>query len=159
MTSLANRRALEKEKKRFPLLAKKEAYFVLALLDYDRFKNINDTYGYQTGDEALRLGAHFFKSFESPTIRVFRYGGDEFVFALAVKSPKEAASFFKKLKSGLEAVVLTSPDGQRVPLSCCIGYALFKGGYTLFSPALKMANEAIHAAKKIGRGNIVSVVD
>lgn len=158
LTSLANRRALEKEKKRFPVLAKKEPYFVLALLDFDHFKVINDTYGYQTGDDALRSGAQFFKTFESPTVRVFRYGGDEFIFALAVKSPKEAASFFQKLKEGLEAVGLVSQDGQKVPLSCCIGYALFKGSYTLFSPALKMANEAIHAAKNIGRGNIVSVV-
>lgn len=50
-------------------------------------------------------------------------------------------------------------EHQKVALTCCIGYALFQGSYTQFNSALKMANEAIYAAKKIGRGNIVSVVD
>lgn len=158
LTLLANRRALEKEKKRFPLLAKKETYFALALLDYDHFKDINDTYGYQTGDEALRLGAQLFKNAESPTLRSFRYGGDEFIFALAVKSSKEAAEFFAHLKKGLEEVKLTSSEGEKVPLSCCIGYVLYAGTYSSYSNALKAATEAIHAAKKIGRGNIVSVL-
>jgi diguanylate cyclase (GGDEF)-like protein len=157
LTGLRSRRALEKEKKMFPLLAKKSPYFVLALLDYDHFKSINDGYGYQIGDLALRLGGHFFKSFESPTKRIFRYGGDEVVFALGVKDPEEAATFFQQMKAGLEAVDLHTPDGVKIPLSCCIGYALFKGSYKSWSPALKEANEAIHAAKAIGRGNIVSV--
>jgi GGDEF domain-containing protein len=61
------------------------------------------------------------------------------------------------MKAGLEAVDLHTPDGVKIPLSCCIGYALFKGSYKSWSPALKEANEAIHAAKAIGRGNIVSV--
>jgi diguanylate cyclase (GGDEF)-like protein len=90
---------------------------------------------------------------------VFRYGGDEFLFALAVKSPKEAATFFSELKAGLEAIPLKTGEGKKVTLSCCIGYALFKGSYTVFSPALKMANEAIRADKKIGRSHIVSAAN
>jgi diguanylate cyclase (GGDEF)-like protein len=158
LTGLPNRRALEKEKKRFPLLAKKEAYFVLALLDYDHFKDINDGHGYQTGDNALKLGGEFFKTFESPSLRVFRYGGDEFVFAFAAKDPKEAALLFHKLKAGLEKIDLRDAEGVKISLSCCIGYALFPGSYSAYAPALKAANEAIHAAKNIGRGNIVSVL-
>ena len=157
LTGLPNRRALEKEKKHFPAFSKKGPYFALALLDCDHFKEINDGYGYQSGDSALRLGGLFFKSLESPTTRLFRYGGDEFMFALLVNTPEEAAAFFSNLKKGLEAVELRSPEGKRIPLSCCIGYGLFKGSYASFSPALKAVTEAIHAAKHIGRGNIVSV--
>ena len=159
LTGLANRRALDKEKKRFPALAKKQSCFALALLDYDHFKDINDGYGYQTGDQALHLGGVYFHSLESPSVRVFRYGGDEFVFALSVNKPEEASTFFAQVKRGLEAVELLSPEGNKIPLSCCIGYGLFQGSFDNYAQALKMANEAIHAAKKIGRGNIVSVVD
>jgi diguanylate cyclase (GGDEF)-like protein len=157
LTCLPNRRALEKEKKYFPSFSRKSPYFVLALLDYDHFKQINDGYGYQSGDSALHLGGLLFKSFEGPLTKVFRYGGDEFMFALGVKSPEEAAAFFAKIKKGLEAVELHSPEGEKIDLSCCIGYGLFKGSYTSFSPALRAVTEAIHAAKHIGRGNIVSV--
>jgi len=159
LTGLANRRALEKEKKRFLALAKKQSCFVLALLDYDHFKDINDGYGYQAGDQALRLGGAYFRTLESPSVRIFRYGGDEFVFALSVSKPEEASAFFAQVKRGLEAVELLSSEGKRIPLSCCIGYGLFQGTYESYAPAQKMANEAIRAAKKIGRGNIVSVID
>lgn len=157
LTGLPNRRALEKEKKYFPALSKKAPYFALALLDYDHFKQINDGYGYQSGDSALRLGGELFKGFEGPLAKVFRYGGDEFMFALAVKDPEEAAAFFTQIKKGLEAVELRSPEGEKILLSCCIGYGLFKGSYVSFGTALKAVTEAIHAAKHIGRGNIVSV--
>lgn len=158
LTTLANRRALEKDKRRFPLLAQKKPYFVLALLDYDHFKEINDIHGYQSGDQALHLGGVLFKSVESPTRRVFRYGGDEFLFALAFDSPQEAASFFNVLKSQLEAIDFSSSEGVKIPLSCCIGYGLFHGTYENYNSALKAVTEAIHAAKKIGKGNIVSLV-
>jgi diguanylate cyclase (GGDEF)-like protein len=157
LTGLPNRRALEKEKKYLPAFSRKAPYFALALLDYDHFKEINDGYGYQSGDSALHLGGALFKGFAGPLTKIFRYGGDEFLFAIAISSPEEAASFFERIKHGLEAIDLTGPEGQKIPLSCCIGYGLFKGTYASFSSALKAATEAIHAAKHIGRGNVVSV--
>jgi diguanylate cyclase (GGDEF)-like protein len=88
---------------------------------------------------------------------VFRYGGDEFVFALAVNLPEDAACFFKRIEEEVRSVDLRSSENEKIPMSCCIGYALFKGNYGTFPSALKSANEAIRATKKIGRGNIVSV--
>jgi diguanylate cyclase (GGDEF)-like protein len=158
LTGIPNRRALEKEKKRFPLLAKKEAYFALALLDYDHLKFINDGYGYQVGDNALRLGGQFFKNFLAPDLRIFRYGGDEFLFTLPVKDPEAAKAYFAKIQKGVEGLDLHSAEGDQILLSCCIGYGLYQGNYQSFALALKAANEAIHAAKKTGRGNIVSIV-
>jgi diguanylate cyclase (GGDEF)-like protein len=158
LTGIPNRRALEKEKKRFPLLAKKEAYFALALLDYDHFKSINDGYGYQVGDAALRLGGQFFKGFRAPDLRLFRYGGDEFLFALPVKDPAAAKAFFLQIQKGVEGLPLHSSEGNPLRLSCSIGYALFRGDYEGFAPALKVATEAIHSAKKAGPGTIVSLV-
>jgi diguanylate cyclase (GGDEF)-like protein len=156
LTTLPNRRSLDKEKNRFAAFAKKKPYFVLALLDYDHFKEINDNYGYQAGDAALRLGGELFKKYASPFVKPFRYGGDEFMFALVVSSPEEAESFFKKLQSEVAAIKLKTSDGERIPLSCCIGYELFPGTFDGFAPALREVTEAIHSAKRTGRGRIVA---
>lgn len=156
LTGLMSRRALEKEKARVPLLAKKGKYLVLALLDYDHFKSINDNYGYQVGDLALRLGGQFFKGYGSVTRRIFRYGGDEVVFLWSVDSFEAIAPFFKEIQAGLAAVDLRTSSGTKVPLSCCIGYTVYPSeAYPAFPVALKKANEAIHEAKTSGRGNIV----
>jgi diguanylate cyclase (GGDEF)-like protein len=157
LTLLPNRRALEKEKKHFSLWAKKDDYFALALLDYDHFKEINDGYGYQAGDAALRLGGELFKSYASTSFHAFRYGGDEYLFLLAGKSPKEVASFFAKIQTGLAAIKLKTNTGERIPLSCCIGYSLYHGDYEGYSAAFRLATEAVHQAKKLGRGQMVAL--
>jgi diguanylate cyclase (GGDEF)-like protein len=158
LTLLPNRRALEKEKKRFPSWAKKEPYFALALLDYDHFKLVNDTYGYQAGDAALRLGGELLKSCASPSFHAFRYGGDEYLLLLAGKTPEAVDEFFGKLQSGLSAIKLKGNDGKRIPLSCCIGYALYQGNYSGYSAAFRLATEAVHQAKKKSPGSRVALL-
>jgi diguanylate cyclase (GGDEF)-like protein len=158
LTLLPNRRSLEKEKKRFSSLAKKAPYFVLALLDYDHFKDINDTYGYQAGDAALRLGGELFKKYASATFKPFRYGGDEFFFAFASASKEEADALLKKIQEGLAQIELKTGDGTKIPLSCCIGYGLFPGTYESFASAFREVSEAVHSAKKSGKGNRVAIV-
>jgi diguanylate cyclase (GGDEF)-like protein len=158
LTLLPNRRSLEKEKKRFNAFAKKAPYFVLALLDYDHFKEINDTYGYQAGDAALRLGGELFKKYASSTFKPFRYGGDEFFFAFLAPSKEAADALLKKIQEGLAAIELKTSDGVKIPLSCCIGYGLFPGTYESFASAFREVTEAVHSAKKSGKGNRVAIV-
>ena len=93
LTGLFNRRGLEQEldKVRKTLLGEekyerragieKNAY-VLLVLDIDKFKSFNDTYGHHVGDEVLKLSGEFLQNHFRPTDAICRFGGEEFVILL-----------------------------------------------------------------------------
>ena len=91
----------------------------VAMLDLDSFKQYNDTFGHDRGDEILRLtGSRLQESFSETTDRCYRYGGDEFL-VLSIKGDPEGfrakLSEFRKLCDGEQ-------DGMRTP--CSIGFCM-----------------------------------
>jgi len=117
----------------------------LMFLDVDRFKQINDTYGHEAGDEALLTIGHRLRSHVRPQDTVARLGGDEF----AVTAPRINAAGLDRL-SGRVRSALSQPHlihGHLVPVPVSIGIHLAAPGESA-DAALREADRAMYASKR-----------
>jgi diguanylate cyclase (GGDEF)-like protein len=104
LTGLYNRRGLEAEGKRVVQNSAKESVAAtVAMLDCDRFKQINDAHGHSVGDEALRMLAAILRANTRESDVVSRLGGDEFVLVLADTNLDEAELVVDRIQSAFES--------------------------------------------------------
>jgi diguanylate cyclase len=151
LTGIANRRTFDQ------LLAdwmrKPGVQFVLAFVDVDDFKSINDTHGHAVGDQVLiAIANRLAESFRSEDV-VARIGGDEFAIMVSHLSLRQAEGRFGKLVRGL----FPEPgDGTLpcVPKVTC-GLAEFSAGDTAASLCVR-ADQAMYAAKRLGKNRVVA---
>lgn len=123
-----------------------------AMIDVDHFKRINDTWGHQVGDEALRQIARALQNTVRDTDIVARYGGEEFV-CLAVQTPDEGGTaLFERLRIALENIAF-AVDGEPVPIAASIGVTLSLE--TSLEAMLNRADAALYQAKSGGRNRVV----
>ena len=102
LTGLLNRRSFEQQVTR----ARREPLVLtLAMADLDHFKALNDTYGHETGDRALRLFAQVLTGSVRQQDFVCRHGGEEFVLALAGCDAKTARGILNGLRRRLDAAI------------------------------------------------------
>lgn len=131
----------------------------LALImgDVDWFKNFNDIYGHQTGDECLRMVARVFKdNARRESDLVARYGGEEFAALLPCSTAEQAISFAEMLLQGLRELSLPHSGSK-------YGYVTISLGIAVVTPAtgqkaedlLKGADGALYMAKNKGRNQYV----
>jgi diguanylate cyclase (GGDEF)-like protein len=117
----------------------------LMYLDADGFKQVNDTYGHDAGDEALLTIGHRLRSHVRPQDTVARLGGDRF----AVSAPRISAAGLDGL-SGRVSAALSQPHlihGHLVPVPVSIGIHLAELGESA-DTALREADRAMYAAKR-----------
>lgn len=125
------------------------------MMDADRFKNINDTYGHAVGDLVLIKLAEVI----SGTLRtndVFaRYGGEEFVFALPETGLDEAASFAERMRGLIEESVIPTDKGElRFTLSFGVADRSSGNPCDSLDSLLQQADEALYRAKEQGRNRV-----
>ena len=143
LTGLANRRHLSN------LLANAPAGTSLAviLMDVDRFKNYNDTYGHLAGDNLLaRLARELERMFPNATM-IARYGGDEFVVLLPCETIDEAEE---------RARALLDHRTEHNPISVTAGIALWPNQHPTLDAAFAAADDCLRAAKRSHRGSYTS---
>ena len=148
LTGLANRRQLD------DFLSKLETNeMVVACLDLDHFKSVNDTYGHMAGDEALIRTSNLIKKHFPDTLNV-RLGGDEFliIFTDGVVSENIPSRMQAFLDDFFEAF---KEDKRFGILSASAGIAEGKVGHGSFDLLLQKADEALYEAKESGRGRYV----
>ena len=124
--------------------------FALLLIDLDLFKEINDTYGHEIGDQVLKASAKRMANVLRSCDTVARHGGDEFTVLLETLTHiEDAIKIAEKLRASLAEPIETSKGPLRV--SCSIGVAVCPNhGHTL--DALRAAaDQAMYEAKKSGR--------
>jgi diguanylate cyclase (GGDEF)-like protein len=97
----------------------------LMVMDLDNFKEINDTYGHNAGDRALREVARILRAGIRPYDICIRYAGDEFVVVLAGCGADEAERKRLELQRGVDDLVFEARPGRRVPVSISVGAAIF----------------------------------
>lgn len=121
----------------------------LGMMDIDKFKSVNDTYGHLFGDEVLLLVAQLMtRSFRSAD-QLFRFGGEEFVIVLD-QAPIEGAEIaFERLRASIEANAF--PQVGRVTIS--LGYTQIRADDAPATCA-ERADAALYYAKHHGRNNI-----
>ena len=127
----------------------------VAMLDLDRFKSINDTYGHPTGDVVLYETARIISETAREIDMVGRYGGEEFIAILPNTDEEAAAHFAERVRERVEAHLYRDEDNEiRMTVSCGVASAPLEG---TDSPEalLKMADEALYSAKTSGRNRVI----
>lgn len=129
--------------------------FTLLFLDIDHFKEINDTYGHDGGDEVLRQLGNFFKQRFRKTDIEGRYGGEEFVVGLNnIKSEEGAVLIAEKVRKEI-ADLNISYNGRVINFTVSIGLADCET-CSNFQNLLLDADAALYEAKNSGRNKVVS---
>jgi diguanylate cyclase (GGDEF)-like protein/PAS domain S-box-containing protein len=154
LTELPNRRSFQmRVEAAAPKALDKDATFGLLLLDLDRFKHVNDTFGHGAGDYLLRTVARRLRGLLDSEAFIARVGGDE--FAVIVGDAASDVDLIRLAEAILER--LQRPvcfDGRLIHASACIGGALFPGDGPSAHELLKNADRALYATKARGRGGI-----
>jgi diguanylate cyclase (GGDEF)-like protein len=131
------------------LLSRKDELIAILFIDFDRFKNINDTLGHETGDQFLKSVADRFKEVIRKTDTVARLGGDEFAIILEGLKTKESVSIFaNKLVDELSKP--HDLDGNMLISPASVGIALSSNDSLCKNDLLRHADMAMYHAKKLG---------
>lgn len=149
LTDLPNRRFLEEACERLLLLAKREnKNIVVFFVDLVDFKNVNDSYGHEVGDSALKLIAERLKKVVRSSDFVARFGGDEFILFLYDCNMNGALEMVKRLIEVVEKPMVI--DGVHLQIGVTIGVAEYpKDGETL-DKLIRKADAAMYLAKRKG---------
>ncbi|WP_114858908.1 GGDEF domain-containing protein [Azospirillum brasilense] len=154
LTGAYNRRAFLKHAERELLRAQRNgAPLTLLLLDLDRFKRVNDTFGHLAGDALLRLFSETVAARLRRTDLFGRYGGEEFCLLLPDTDRTGAAALAEALRRDVAARPLPF-EGHEIAASVSIGIAACRSGEDL-DAALAAADLALYRAKRNGRNQVV----
>jgi two-component system, cell cycle response regulator len=128
----------------------------LLLLDIDRFKSINDTYGHAAGDGVLREVATRARNGVRSGDLVARFGGQEFVVVMPETDLWIARSLAERLRVAvaIEPFIVTV-SGKELTVTISIGVTWTNGTGDDRHKVLKRADEALHSAKRSGRNRVV----
>lgn len=142
-----------------PLLSlQADVYKVLAIVDIDYFKQINDTHGHIVGDEMLKMVSQCANSYQHEAIKgntqVFgRYGGDEFYFYFETTTPHEAEEVLRHFHQQLSSQSYQTQT-LILPLSATIGAVYSRQTTKTFADWLKRADDRLYDAKHDRRGTL-----
>jgi diguanylate cyclase (GGDEF)-like protein len=152
MTGVYNRRKFfELAEKRFKEY-KNNLYVVM--IDIDKFKNINDTYGHQTGDRVLKEFANIVKNYIQEDTIFGRIGGEEFVLICNFKDENKLKKRLEILRKAIERSEVVS-FGKKVNFTISIGVAKASSNHHNIDDMLREADENLYEAKGTGRNKVI----
>lgn len=123
-----------------------------ALLDIDRFKLINDTYGHDIGDQVIRHVVSSCKIYLSDRDVFGRYGGEEFALCMPGREPDDAYSLLERIRRELASGPVMTTAG---PVNVTASFGLSAATRNLPLKLLtKQADDALYRAKQSGRNNV-----
>ncbi|WP_095194483.1 GGDEF domain-containing protein [Pseudomonas sp. Irchel 3A7] len=125
---------------------------MLAMLDLDHFKRINDSYGHLAGDKVLKIIATVLRKRLRGTDFIARFGGEEFVLLLPSTVPAAGMKLLEHLRASIEACPFHF-KGERVTITISMGLTAFKPDEHS-DLALKRADQALYRAKNAGRNRV-----
>jgi diguanylate cyclase (GGDEF)-like protein len=130
----------------------------VALLDIDRFKVINDTYGHLVGDQVLKELARALNSFLRDYDRAGRFGGEEFSLLLPQTRAVDAFRIAERVRANIAGLSIIAPGatgGERVHVTVSIGVAaLDSGSKREYTELMAAADAALYRAKAGGRDQV-----
>lgn len=132
-----------------------DCYVSLLILDIDKFKNINDTYGHSSGDQVLKTVANTIKKMITEERSIARIGGEEFAVILRNYSMEEAKLTAEKLRAAVECLDIVLEDNDNaVNVTVSVGLASYPGETKSIQRLYDTADERLYFAKKLGRNQI-----
>jgi len=155
LTSLPNRRSmfvhLSRELARAERLKSEVA---LIVMDVDGFKGINDTYGHNVGDHALREVAQALQGALRPYDLCVRYAGDDFIVVLADCSREAAEQKRRELQTRVAEINFEVRAGKRLRLAASAGASVFPHDGTTYEALLADADHRMYRDKSARRGHV-----
>ena len=149
LTGLLNRRSLEA---RLPGVLDAEEMYAVAVADLDHFKALNDRWGHDAGDRAIRMFGDVLREATRSVDLLCRHGGEEFVIVFPGLTQAHAAVALERVRAILKANVR---DSHLPQLTASFGIAEVAGD-TSFDSVLIRADQALLRAKRNGRDQIVA---
>jgi diguanylate cyclase (GGDEF)-like protein len=123
--------------------------------DLDKFKQVNDVRGHETGDLVLRMAARLLRQHAGPSARVARWGGDEFVLAMPqdrTAASDAAVALARKLRRALAVPIQAGMDMLRIDAT--IGIALYPQDARTQDELIRAADVAMYDGKREGGGRV-----
>ncbi|MEO5823960.1 MAG: diguanylate cyclase [Vicinamibacteraceae bacterium] len=121
------------------------------MIDVDKFKDVNDTYGHEAGDRALKVVARVLSQAVRPNDVCARYGGDEFVVLLANCDVHQADRRAAELKRQVAALRFEAAPGEAMPLRISVGAAVYPADGRAFDALLAVADRRMYHDKTMSR--------
>lgn len=143
LTGLPNRRYF------FENVLKQTQPFGVAMVDIDHFKHINDRFGHDIGDLALKLVADLLRA-QFPGKHIARFGGEEFVILAQARSEQDMLAAMEAFRASVADAVFPTSQGD-LQFTLSIGVA---AGLPDISALLKLADERLYMAKNRGRNQV-----
>lgn len=158
LTKLPNRKSyLEYITKAHNVWLKKPYPLSIILLDIDKFKNINDTFGHNVGDAALKNVANIVKEVTDKKCFFGRYGGEEFVLVYPKMSKGKAAAFAELIRKKIFNTRFQIGKGsnrQNINISASFGISEFSKLNDDITSTFEKADKALYFAKEDGRNSV-----
>lgn len=153
LTQLYNRRHFdERLREEISRESRYGGKFTLALMDLDRFKAYNDTYGHLAGDALLAQTGRSIRESVRSVDPVFRYGGDEFAILLPLTDRTGAETVLERIRGK----IYNDFSSNGVPVTLSIGLACWPDDGVTQSDLIRAADKALYQSKRAG-GNRVSL--
>jgi two-component system cell cycle response regulator len=126
-------------------------------MDIDRFKSVNDTFGHRIGDVALRELSHRARAAVRTVDYVGRWGGEEFIAVLPETDNEGAVVVAERVRAAIAELRFASEPDMKI--TCSIGIAMFPDDANDADDLIALADEAMYAAKWLGRNQVRSISD
>ena len=157
LTNLRNRRFFDQHLKdllRNPYM--NDGRIAMAFLDLDNFKSLNDTFGHQEGDLALRQLAQIISSNIRENDIAFRYGGDEFIILLHGTEPNASATIVDRIRTSFAEFCRPKSQALRrkISLSAGITQVCLRDS---FSSVVERADRGMYQAKNAGKDRVAQL--
>ncbi|MCC4598291.1 diguanylate cyclase [Xanthomonas campestris pv. phormiicola] len=154
LTGLPNRRHfLEQSQRLLPQWLAHSDTVSVAMLDIDHFKHINDSWGHEAGDDALRAVATTVAAHARPQDLVARFGGEEFCMLVPGLDAAAASAYFETLRQRIDALQVQVGE-QTLRITISIGVCTSDARRAALHPLLAEADKHLYLAKAGGRNRV-----
>jgi len=128
--------------------------FSIMMLDLDKFKKVNDTYGHPAGDRVLQQSARIILQRIRNCDFAARYGGEEFVVILPETSEENSVTIGERIKDTIAQHTFNLPDGKDIRITISIGIASFPANAMTAEKLIERADQALYNVKQTGRNRV-----
>lgn len=153
LTGLPNRNVLmERLPQAIAQAQRHDGRCAVCVIDLDRFKWINDSFGHDVGDDLLKILAQRISALVQETDTFARIGGDEFVLLLQDASGEEESVVISRILTCVSEPMFV--HGRNITMTCSVGYSAYPSDGQTAEELLRYADMAMYHAKENGRNNL-----
>ncbi|MCL2087008.1 MAG: diguanylate cyclase [Oscillospiraceae bacterium] len=159
LTELPNRRSFDSRLElEWARGAREKSPVSILVMDLDKFKAYNDTFGHQQGDILLKAVADMFKAtMKRSTDFIARWGGEEFIALLPNTDMGGALKIAEQIRKNIDSLECLTPNGTITKITISIGAnSVVPSPTTSIPEFVRLADNALYEAKRVGRNKVIA---